>query len=284
MNNPSKIKNWINFQRDILSLYRKRKINRNEYFTYLHLRLNCSPYGIAVTSISDINNDVFSGDVTDNYVNKLLLSLRSKKLIWYDNRQGSRGSFEVHFGDFIMPNEIIRTLDKYFNPETVISNNDTESPNKSEVRPEVDVFSHEFEKQKDKIISDFSSLLQPHQVRGYNTDTHTHKKKDNNTLNLSYDRLRAKPPFNKSEDRNLLTNSGFYPQNSDEERIWIIAQEIGEEDMKFLLSVLTKHGLSLIERAYERYNDLKAKETIDNPAAYLNKLIQGLIAENSGQK
>ena len=52
--------------------------------------------------------------------------------------------------------------------------------------------------------------------------------------------------------------------------------------MKFLLSVFNKHGLSLIEQAYERYNDLKSKETIDNPAAYLNKLIQELIAENSG--
>ena len=279
-NNPNKINNWINFQRDILSQYRKKVICRNEYFLYLHLRLNCSPYGIAATSISDINNDVFGGDVSDNYVNKLLLSLRSKKLIWYQNRQGSRGSFEVHFGDFIMPNEVIRTLDKYFNPKAVTSENNTESPNRSDVRPEVIPDSHELEKKIAEISSVFSFPIKPNQVRGYNTDIYKKKEKDN--LNLSYDRLRAKPTFNKERERNLLTNNGFYPKNKDEEIIWFIAQEIGEEDMKFLLSVFNKHGLSLIEQAYERYNDLKSKETIDNPAAYLNKLIQELIAENSG--
>jgi len=280
MSNQNKLKNWINFQRDILSLYRKKTISRNEYFTYLHLRLNCNPYGIAVTSISDINNDVFGGKVTDNYINKLLLSLRSKRLIWYKDRQGSRGSFEVHFGDFIMPNDIIRTLDKYFIPEPVTSDNNTESPIKSEVKPEADTVSHEFEKQKTELKSGFSFPFQPHQVRGYNTDTY--KEKKNEISDVSYDTSGAKLRFNKSENRNLLTNRGFYPRDSDEERVWFIAKEVGEEEMKFLLSILNKHGLSFIERAFEQYNELKTKEEVDNPPAYLNKIIQRLIAENNG--
>ena len=261
-----------------MSLYRKKVISRNEYFMYLHLRLNCSPYGVAVTSISDINNDVFGGKVSGNYVNKLLLSLRGKKLIWYQDRQGSKGSFEVNFGDFIMPNNIIRTLDKYFNPEMVTSEDSTNSPNQSEVKPEVEAASHKLEKQKDDILSMFSFPFKPNQVRGYNTDTHTHKKKDNNTLNISYDILRAaKPPFNKLNNRNLLTNNGFYPQNKDEERIWLIAQEVEEQDMKFLLSVLDKHGLKVIEQAYKHFDELKTKEKIDNPAAYINNIIRRLI-------
>lgn len=276
-NVKNRIGNWINFQRDILSQYRKKVISRNEYFLYLHLRLNCSPYGIAITSISDINNDVFGGDVTDNYVNKLLLSLRSKKLVWYQDRQGSRGSFEVHFGDFIMPNEVIRSLDRYFNPEMVTSEDNTESPNKSEVRPEVIPDSHELAKQIDEIASVFSFPTKPRQVTSYNTDIY--KKKENNNLNLSYDRLRAKPSFNKERERNLLTNSGFYPQNTHEERIWVIAQEIEEQDMRFLLSILNKQGLLVIERAYGQYKELATKEKIDNPAAYLNSIIQKLIIE-----
>lgn len=274
--NQKKIKNWIIFQRDILSLYRKKTISRNEYFTYLHLRLNCTPYGIAVTSISDINNDVFSGKVSDNYVNKILLSLRSKKLVWYENRQGSRGSFEVNFGDFIMPNGSIRTLEKYFNPDAVTSEDITGGQSGSEVKPEVNPTSHKFEKQKDDLLSMFSLLSEPRQVRSYNTDTY--KKKENNTLNISNDILRVKPLLNKLNNRNLLTN-GFYPQNSDEERIWLIAQEVGEEDMKFLLSTLNKHGLSVIERAYKQYEELTVKEKIEKPAAYLNNIIQRLLHE-----
>ena len=275
---PNKIENWINFQRDILSLYRKKTISRNEYFIYLHLRLSCSPYGIAVTSISDINNDVFGGKVSDNYVNKLLLSLRSKKLIWYQDRQGSRGSFEVNFGDFILPSKVIKTLDKYFNLEAVTSEGSTDSQNQSEVKPEVDVISHKLGKQKDDLLSMFSVLSQPHQVRGYNNDTY--KKKENNNLTISYDIVRAaKPPFNKLNNRNLLTNNGFYPKDKDEEKIWFIAQEVEEQDMRYLLSILNKHGLKVIEQAYEQLGELNTKEKIDNPAAYLNSIIQRLIQE-----
>lgn len=261
--NQLQTNSWINFPRSVVSLYRNKEIIRNEYFTYMHLRITCNPYGICVTSISNIKADVFGGQVTDSYVNKILLSLKSKRLLWYKRRQGVRGSFEVHFGDFILPDKSIKSLNKYFEPQLVRSEDNISAPNKSEVTPQVSAFSQRLNERRSALISNT-------QVRSRNTDNDNEK--DNDITDKSG--LKTLKPIGE-----LLTGH-FTPKNWEEDRIWTIAQEIGEKDMRFLKSILKKHGVQIIEKAYGELKEGSNKD-IQNPKAYLNSIIQRLIRENS---
>lgn len=270
-NQNNQADSWINFPRSILSLLRNGSITGREYQVYMYLRHNCSPYGISTVNMSDVNTVIFGDDVENNWVYKVMRSLKEKKLIWYSNRQGVRGSYEVHFGDFLIPSGNIKTLDKYFNPESVRSGNNTSVQTESDITPEAKNLSQRLEVQKSALKSYFSLRSKYNQVRSRNTDN------DNKNENDITDRSALKP-FNKEESRNLLTRH-FTPQNNEEEVVWTIAQEIGEEDMKFLLSIYHKHGVALIERGYGQLKETRSKETIENPPAYLNKIIQRLISE-----
>jgi len=267
-------RSWVNLPRSIVSLYRNNVISRNEYLTYLHLRATCNPYGICTTSIRDINNDIFGGGVSDSYANKLLLSLKGQKLVWYKRRQGVRGSFEVHFGDFIVPGGKIKTLDKYFDPKLVRSEDASPIPNESEAAPEVDDVSQKLKMQKNELKSTFSWPEKEGQIRGDNNDNYNEKYK-----NIT-DRSDDSKFFNKIGNRNLLTE-GFCPKTYEEERIWQIAKELGETDMRFLISILHKHSFGLIERAYQEHMETSGKTKVENSPAYLNGIIQRMIKENN---
>lgn len=269
-NNPDV--SWINFHRKVSSLYKVRYITRWEYLTYMHLRLNCNIYGVCTASISAIRNDVFGRRASDNYVNKMLLGLRSKKLIWYERRQGSRGSFEVHFGDFLLPGKKIKTLNKYFDPQSVRSEDGNQTPNKSEDTSEIESDSQKLKVQESDFKSMFSWLENKDQVRSYNNDN-KNKKENNN-----YKSVARANSFNKFGNREDFLVEDFYPKSYEQEQVWKIAKGIGEEDMRFLLSILERYGLGIIEKAYEEYRK-KAKDGVRNPPAYFNRIIKRLLGE-----
>ena len=88
------------------------ELSKAMFDVYVWTRLACNAYGIAQISLEDIANDALTGD--KNYANKILIELRRKKLIWYADRQGRRGSFEIHHDKFPMLNGQIKSLNKFF--------------------------------------------------------------------------------------------------------------------------------------------------------------------------
>lgn len=247
--------NWIPFPREIISSYRNKFICRNEYLTYLHLRLDCDPYGKCKTSISDIKNDILHW-VSHNYVNKILLSLRKKKLIWFKNRQGVRGSFEVHFSDFILPNKTIKTLDKYFKQELVRSNISNLDIENSEVKPQVKEFSQKLKQDKKGLIDKFSMGSMNDKVRGSNNDNDNENNNDINDSNKSFKEIAIKD---------------FIPRNHEEQKCKDIASCLGEKNMNFVLSAYRKYGLNAVERAY--IVTLEAPNA-QNKGKYFNTLVK----------
>ncbi len=131
-----KLENWIIIPRKVAYDKRAGIISKNELFILMWLRLNGNPYGITTTSLRDINEDLFENKFTISYINKIILSLRSKRYLYYEDRTGRRGSFDVHFGDWILPDKNIRSLDKYFNNEVVRPVTHTTKPIKEEVGTE----------------------------------------------------------------------------------------------------------------------------------------------------
>lgn len=150
-----KLENWVVFPRKIASNYRNGNLTLSEWMVYSWLRQNANPYGITTASLSGIAEDMFGNEKKKNNANKILLSLKNKRFIYYETRRGSRGSFDIHFGDFILPTGLIRTLDKYFQSEEVRTSPDPEGKKRLESEQNLPDRNQNLEDIKNEIRSKF---------------------------------------------------------------------------------------------------------------------------------
>ena len=165
-----KLQNYVIFPRQLASDYRNRVITLDELSIHNWLRLNANLYGSSTTSLSDLSNDLFRGRKSENYINKLILSLKRKRYIYYKSRSGCRGSFEVKFGDFRLPTGVVTSLDKYFNITEVRGEIVDEAVQKSEPiqnLPNASQRINDIRKDISSIVSTFSKGVQ---VRASNND------------------------------------------------------------------------------------------------------------------
>ncbi len=83
---------------------------------------------------------------------------------------------------------------------------------------------------------------------------------------------RSSFPYKKES---VVPVSGFVPKTYEQEVCWRIARELGEHDMRFILSCLKRYGLGHIERAWGLFRDMP-QASIKNKAGYFNKLIRNM--------
>lgn len=245
-----KLDSFVPFPRKILSALRNGEISKNEYLIYGYVRLSGNPYGVAATSLENIRNDIFLGKVSINYCNQLLLSLKSKRYIYYPDRSGHRGSFEVHLGDWILPTKGIKTLDVFFVDggvrglpviQSVDESLDGQSLPSNNQRIDLDL---------GDILKDFSWPDDNNRVRAPYNDTDTENETDNNREDFS---------LKKRKKWELIPLSSFTPNSHEESRCQEIGRELGDEHINGMLALLKEHGLERLETAYGIYKEDKAK-------------------------
>lgn len=264
-----KLDNYVVFPRYVGDMLIRGEINSTELAVYSWTRIRCDGLGICRISLEDIKNDALGGKVSVNYVNKILLFLRTKKLIWYEDRQGCRGSFEIHHNDFITLNGSIKKIDKYFDEVKFRSETTNKLTSQSEVKPEVSSNVQKFLEGKNKLIAGKSFDSANQLIRSQDNDKDTDKDKINiDNKNLSF---KNKP----------ISLEGFTPNNREEDRCLEIATWLHEQDMRFILSALKRCGLSQIERAW---GIVKEMPNVDNPRKYFNSLINSLSCFRCSEK
>ena len=164
MNPDNKIKPFIPLPRSIASDFKNGRIARNELILYLWVIANANPYGISTVSISALRDDIFR-NIGENYVNKLLLSLRSKRYIFFEVHRGRRGSFEVKFGDFLTPDHNTTDINKHFKDTDVRSEYIPITQNKSEENQNLEAKSQKLEEKKRQLHNKFSFDRQSTKIR-----------------------------------------------------------------------------------------------------------------------
>jgi hypothetical protein len=97
--------------RQIFYDYNNGLITTAERTLLLWMRLQGTPYGFAHFNMKALAEDTFTKTVDPSYINRLLGSLRSKGYIYYKDRKGCRGSFQVHFDYWIVSKGIVLRLD-----------------------------------------------------------------------------------------------------------------------------------------------------------------------------
>ncbi len=257
-----KPKPYTTTPRYITSDVRSGKMTSSEWRVYQWLRDNADPYGKVTTSLIAIRDDIYE-NVEANHINYLLLSLKKKRYVHYLSRQGRRGSFDVHFDDWLLPNGQIKHLDAYFTNDSAITPGRSKTVTETEVTQKSEGAIQKLQEKKLQVIKGFSGNPAPPSFRSHYNDTDTHK--DN------------KSTLGKEAFKGTLVRE-YEPRTTEEARCYQIAQEVGEQFMNPLLSVLRTQGISIIERAWGIYReDVQGRKTIDNKPAYLQGIIKTLL-------
>lgn len=272
MSNEIGLKNYVVVPRSIAADYRNGVINRAELHTYLWMRICGNPYGIAHMSLETVAEDVFGSSKKKNYVNKIMLSLKSKRYIFYEQRSGRRGSFEVHFGDWIVPgkneagNPIIKNLDSHFadaavrRPRLVLNNPHSEDYSEDALQ--------------------FQKLDEPNYVAGTANNVEVGETNFRGPDNDKDNENDTETNSTSAYGRRAISLNEFVPKSYEEELCLAFAKELGEEDLSFILGSLKKHGIRVVEKAYLKVGKALKKGEVEDPCRLFNYLIRQVAEES----
>lgn len=236
------------------------KISREEFQVDVWLRGCANPYAVAVVTISGINHDVFGGKYSDNHINKILLSLRSKKYLYYKPRQGRRGSFEIKMVDFLLPTKKITTYEGLARASSDRSEDGAKNIVQEELMPEVVSFKQKSDKVKSIKKQIASSISVDDLFRSDNNDTDNNNYKNNN-------RSKTKP----------IVTELFYPTTDEETFCKDTAYQLGEQDMTYILSIKDRYGISVLKDAYEKTYKYHLKNKVENLPGLFNSIVERVI-------
>ena len=250
---------FIRLPRSLKELYLDKFLLLEEFIVLVWLWFGANPKtGRINVSYESLSKD-FQKRYSKNQINKIMLGLKRKKLIWYPRQQGRRSSFNVDIQNYPLSKGKHRDITELFNDNSGRSSSRSESNNPAEAPAEVETSWQKLKTEKKSLIKRFSTPFNNDSGRSYNNDN----EKENYNKNRS--------DFNKIYDRVGLEE--FRPKNYEEQRCYEVARELGEKDMKFILSALKKYGLPAIERAYNNIKERPAG-SIENKGAYFNELLK----------
>lgn len=260
-----KIENYVIMPRQIINNLHNGILTPAEFSVLCYIRLSGNPYGVATISLENIRNDILRG-TTISYCNKILLSLKSKRCIYYEPRSGRRGSFHVELGDWKLPNKLKKTLDKFFDTDTVRGYSVTITQPESEVNQNLTTNSQRSESSGSASLQSLLAKKESTQFRGANNDKDT-----NNDMDI----YRYK--------KSLIPLEDFEPESLEESRCLEIAQWLGETTINPILTLLKDYGLNVIERAYGTMKeDLSGKAFVNKPA-YFQSVVKSLGKKKSAE-
>lgn len=257
-----RLENYVVLPRQIVSDWRNGLISKPERNLYTWLRQNGNPYGVAVVDLELLSKEAFNNEVGKSYINKLMLSLKSKRYIWYEERAGRRGSFEVRMGDWILPTKSISTLNRYFESSSDGGLVATDTIEQEEPDHEVNTFSQSFDTEESIADVDFISPEEVSSIRGTDNDNDTYNEKDNDRHSLATKDIKV-------ED--------FEVHSHEDDQMKRIADCVGETSMGFILGIHKRHGaIGLNAMMIEAANLADYKDVRNKPALFNSNVCRRL--------
>ena len=263
--------------RYIVEHLEQRLITYREYELYIWLRTHANMFGITSVEVRSILSNLRHFKSVDN-VTKVLRALRKNRYIYYANRKGHRGTFQVKFDFWLGEKGVIYRFDennggKYVRTSSV-GRVDTNSDVRSELSdnsPRSDV---ELQSQNNSDVNHYPLGS----LRGGNNDTEKEKKKEIDDLSNSN---------NEVTKQRKVTTFDFIGKTPEERRCKEIAMEVGDLYINFSLSILRdkKGGIDVLEEALTLFKEvresyLRNNKTIKNSGALFNKLVRSIQLKN----
>lgn len=194
---------WVALPRSLASDRRNGNLTLPEYHVLVWLFNNANIYGICTISLEDVVLDVFDGRINRNWINKIFLSLKGKRYIWYTNRAGRRGSFEVRLDKFLRKDKTIFNVDNFLNQKIIRSEEKPKDATQSEEKTQVDILNQRLKEQKKEL---FQGFMPEYKVGAGRGDKNNKEKEKENNINTAgkkiYDAIPDDSPIKKQlEDK-----------------------------------------------------------------------------------
>ena len=268
-----KIKDFVILPRKIRDDYFDRKLTKNELDVLIWIWLNTNPYNGFFSADYKALEREFQSRISYDNIRKIISSLRKKQYIYFLNHKGRKGSFPVYPIDFLLTNGEIQTLDYLKNKFSITNQSQPNTRLEAKQENNLEGQYHNFKEQKAGLIKRFSMDSQSLQITTPYNDNDT---KNNNII--------GKEKYLKESDnwfayKKIIPVDSFFPKTYEQQRCQEIAKNLGETDMRFILSCLRRYGFNHIERAWGIFQEIlhEGKTKPQNPRKYFNKLIRNLI-------
>ncbi len=264
---------FIPFPRYLTEDLRNHLMTYRELELYIWMRLDANMYGIARVNIHAILDDLPHLRSIDR-ITKILRSLRRKRYIYYEERKGRRGSFNVRFDYWLLKGGEVQNLDRFFESKEVRSQDRAEVLGAEDVRMPLVPPSPRLDGQKYRINTGVRLLDNNPFVRSDKNDIEKEKKK----YDISSSNKKEKPL------KKVVTRD-FVPNTTAEQRCKEIALEIEDPYINFAMSVLQNTewgGLDVLEEGLSEYRKAKRDyetkgKRVSNTAAFFNFFVKKAI-------
>lgn len=254
--------------------YRSGKLKLNELMLLLWLRATGNPYGFTTTSLDALRDDIFP-ELKKNTVNSTLLKLRQKRYVYYELRQGRRGSFDIRLDHWLTPKNGYQTLGKFFAADDegikAAEESSSQEPypqaHPSEDSQKLAGQNQKLREMKSGLMKGMSVNSESRSIRSYQHEHETEHQIEN------HDNTLVKNSFKGTLVRDFQPNL----DSREESECKRIALEVGETYINPLIHVLRTDGFRIIEQAYGLYReDRAAGKSIEHPPAYFYGIIKKL--------
>lgn len=259
-----KPKSYTTTPRYIVEDYLDKKLTRSEFILCLWLRSTADINGYTTTSVTAIRDDMFPG-VEVNTVQKLLLSLRKKKYVYFPNHQGRRGSIRIESDDWLMKTKGTKSIAHRFSQNNVTTDALSIPEPIAELEQTLGGQNQKLIEQKRELSSRFSGLDRFDQFTSHHNEHNNENEKGKNTVGSTF--------------KGTLTKD-FTPMNAEERRCKDIALALGDEYINSILNVLRKNkrGMWALEKAWEVYEEnVSNGKQVSNPAGYYNGIVKKIL-------
>jgi len=262
----------------------ENKISADELYILCWLALLANPHnGKTKASFEEIVSDLsIKGKDPKNKVNKIMLSLKKKKRLWYPTQQGRRSSFIVEIGGYLLstkrPKDIGRrfTDDPDRSEEESAQDYDIENE-EEESSDSTDDANEDTEEQKSESPYSDEKYEQPtKKYPSQNRSTNNDNDIDSNKNNNSYSGLLRGGKTNSSEQTDDSGVTRYIPKTKEEERCKEIAIWLEEKSINFILSKLKEldNDMTKIEEAYDdTWRAVMSKGDVIRKGRYFNSVL-----------
>lgn len=260
---------FVRIYRPIIEDYRiHKKLTINEFVVLLWLYFMANPHnGLVNTSYSALSAEL-SGKFSTNEMNKLCLSLKSKKYIYFDRQQGRRSSFNILIDNYPLSCGAFKQV--YDKGESISSRTEDRGDDSSQtdVPPEMGNALQKLESDKYNLVQALSVNRKTSRGRSTNIEINNYK---NNEVKLKAD-----------YSKRSLNISQFEPETPAEEICKEIAENIGENNLKQLFDIKSRHGFEVIAVVYDEVRTiLESENGVEDPKKFFYSRLREEIRNSS---
>lgn len=249
---------FVRIYRSTVSDYlNDKKLTVDEFFVLIWLHLRANPFNGVVNTSYDAIRMELSGKYSKNEINKICLSLKQKKFIYFEKQQGRRSSFIILIANYPLVSGSFKDI-SHLNETLHRSIDKTHTVIPAEVRVEVEPTLQKFEQEETIEKSNYVEDQNKPSCRSANIETDN---KIDNENNYAVD-------FE-------LNNLGSRVCSD-------VAKYLGLDDIKPIQAIRDQYGIEIVLEGYDIVSNALCQENrIKDPAGFFFSTVNKLVNNNS---